>query len=103
MKKLLFLNILLILSACSGGDNDYNDTNIDNPFSGQWSGVYNETISYDGISSGTWQGTVDQNNFIGEYVSSESNEIDTYSGFVSPNGDASLTAGTTTDGAIFTS
>jgi hypothetical protein len=79
------------------------DTNIDNPFSGEWSGVYDETIDEDGINSGTWLGTItNQNNFIGEYMSSESNEIDTYSGFVSPNGDASLTAGTTTDGAIFT-
>jgi len=76
---------------------------IDNPFIGEWSGVYDETIDEDGINSGTWLGTItNQNNFIGDYVSSESNEIDTYSGFVSPNGDASLTAGTTTDGAIFT-
>ena len=103
MKKLLLLSLIIIFSACSGGDNDDNDTNIDNPFIGEWSGVYDETIDEDGINSGTWLGTItNQNNFIGEYVSLESNEIDTYSGFVSPNGDASLTAGTTTDGAIFT-
>lgn len=102
MKRFLKLSLILIISACSGGDNDDNDTNQENPFSGQWSGVYNETISYDGVSSGIWQGTVNQNNFIGEYVSSESNETNAYSGLVSPNGDASLTAGTTTDGAIFT-
>ncbi len=102
MKRLLKLSLIFIISACSGGDNDDNDTNQDNPFSGQWSGVYNETISYDGVSSGIWQGTVNQNNFTGEYVSSENNETNAYSGLVSPNGDASLTAGTTTDGAIFT-
>ena len=103
MKKFLFLNLILILSACSGGDENNNDPNSENPFNGEWSGVFDETIDEDGINSGTWQGTINnQNNFNGEYVRAESNEINTYSGFVSTNGDASLTAGTTTDGAIFT-
>lgn len=101
MKKTLLLNLLIILSACSGGDDNNNDTDSENPFNGEWSGVYNETVSYD-ISSGTWQGTVDQNNFIGEYVSLESNEIGTYSGNVSPDGDASLSAGSTSSGSVFT-
>ena len=64
MKRFLKLSLILIISACSGGDNDDNDTNQENPFSGN--GVYNETISYDGVSSGIWQGTVNQNNFIGD-------------------------------------
>jgi hypothetical protein len=91
MKKLLLLGLIFILSACSGGDNDDNDNNIDNPFSGEWSGVYNETIDEDGIGSGTWQGTVVQNNFSGEYISLESNETNAYSGLVSADGDTSFT------------
>lgn len=100
MKKLFLLYLITIVSACSGDESD-NNTNSDNPFSGQWSGVYNETISQDGVSSGTWQGIVDQNNFSGEYVSSESNETNAFLGLVSDDGDTSLTAGSTTDGAIF--
>ena len=103
MKKLLLLNLILILSACSGGDENNNDPNSENPFNGEWSGVFDETIDEDGINSGTWQGTINnQNNFNGEYVRAESNEINTYSGFVSPDGDASLTAGSTSGGAVFT-
>ena len=103
MKKLLLLNLILILSACSGGDENNNDPNSENPFNGEWSGVFDETIDEDGINSGTWQGTINnQNNFNGEYVRAESNEINTCSGFVSPDGDASLTAGSTSGGAVFT-
>ena len=99
MKKLLLLSALLIIGCA--GDNDNNDSNSENPFSGEWSGVYNKTNSEEGVSSGAWQGTVTQNNFNGEYVSSESNETDAYSGLVSPDGDTSFTTGSTTDGAIF--
>jgi len=102
MKKLLLLNLILILSACSGGDENNNDPNSENPFNGEWSGVFDETIDEDGINSGTWQGTINnQNNFNGEYVRAESNEINTYSGFVSPDGDASLTAGSTSGRICF--
>ena len=101
MKKILFITLIFLLISCSGSDNDNNYNNSENPFSGEWSGVYNETIDEDGIGSGTWQGTVIQNNFSGEYISLESNETNTYSGLVSADGDTSFTAGSTTDGAIF--
>ena len=105
MKKLLLLCFVFSLIACSSADDndDDNDINSENPFNGEWSGVYDETIDENGINSGIWQGVIsNQNNFSGDYISSNSNEINTYSGLVSPNGDASLTAGSTTEGAVFT-
>ena len=36
MKKLLFLNILLILSACSGGDDDSLSNQLENVLIGTW-------------------------------------------------------------------
>lgn len=101
MKKTLLIALTIMIIACSDNDNYNNDNNSENPFSGEWSGVYNETIDEDGISSGTWQGTVIQNNFSGEYMNSESNETNAYSGLVSADGDTSFTLGSTTDGAIF--
>jgi hypothetical protein len=101
MKKILLIALTLMIIACSGGDNEDNYNNLENPFSGEWSGVYNETIDEDGLSSGTWQGAVIQNNFSGEYMSSEGIEINSFSGPVTSDGDTSLTTGDTTDGAIF--
>ena len=103
MKATLFLVFSCLIIACTGGGNDNNETNLDNPFSGDWSGVYNETIDYDGIDSGTWEGNIsNQNIFSGNYISSTNDEIENYFGFVSPDGDASLAAGNTSEGAVFT-
>ena len=101
MKKIFLSALIFAIMACSGGDNENNNSNLENPFSGEWSGVYNETIDEDGLNSGTWQGEVIQNNFSGNYMSSESAEVNIFSGPVTADGDTSLTAGGTTDGAIF--
>jgi hypothetical protein len=108
MKKLLYLFLALIfIFSCSGdSDNSTADdgNNTINPFIGEWTGSYEEVISQSpGLDVGTWQGTVDtQNNFIGVETNVTDGVSTDYSGFVPPNGDASIVIGTSGTSTVFT-
>ena len=47
MKKLLLLTFIFTLFACSGGDDD-NDNTTNSEFQGEWSGTFS------GDDNGTW-------------------------------------------------
>jgi hypothetical protein len=104
MKKLAFAFIVIsILSCSSENDTTANNSFRLNPFNGQWSGTYTETISESSIlDNGTWQGRVDdQNNFSGTQNSLIYNQSFDFSGTVSEEGDSFVRSGTTEDGIEF--
>ena len=93
MKKLLytFLAVSLIFSAC-----DKEENIINNPFAGDWSGVYW------GGESGVWSGTVTSSgNFVDGVIVSSDEDYYLASGSVSNSGAFDLVIGTVTTGAVF--
>ena len=97
MKKLLytFLAVSIIFSACEE-DTPLQALGNNNPFAGNWSGVYS------GGESGIWSGTVTSSgNFINGVIVSSDQDYYLASGSVSNSGTFDLVMGTVTTGAVF--
>ena len=96
MKKLLLLTFVFTLFACSGGDDD-NDNTTNSEFQGELSG----TFSVD--DNGTWTAGINSNGDVSGTANSTTFS-DTYSleGSVSSSGQFQATFGTSSAGGGFT-